>query len=113
MNEAREIYLTHYSGMDSLDHMIKNAGIKYITHTYWHLPYLHALSLAVIAAHDMYNKCCDGELDATWKIDAKDRMSFAEFRLKLSGQMLQYNPLDNKYAGDITFWDFLQSNQSR
>jgi hypothetical protein len=61
----------------------------------------------------MYNECCDGELDATWNIDAKDRMSFAEFRLKLSGQMLQYNPLDNKYAGDITFQDFLRSNQSR
>ena len=113
MNEAREIYLNHYSGVDSLDHMIKNAGIKYITHKYWHSPYLHALSLAVIAAYDMYNECCDGELDASWKIDVKDRMSFAEFRLKLSGQMLQYNPLENKYAGDITFRDFSQSNRSR
>jgi hypothetical protein len=110
MNEARDIYHNHYSSVDSLDHMIKNVGIKYITHKYWHSPYLYALSLAVIAAYNMYNECYDGELDATWKIDAKDRMLFAEFCLKLSGQMLQYNPLDNKYAGDITFWDFSQSN---
>jgi hypothetical protein len=49
MNEAIEIYLNHYSGVDSLDHMSKNTGIKYITHKYWHSPYLHALLLAVFA----------------------------------------------------------------
>ncbi len=38
MNKAREIYLKHFLGVDSLDHMIKNTGIKYITHRYWHLP---------------------------------------------------------------------------
>ena len=25
-NEAREIYLNHYHGVDSMDHMIKNTG---------------------------------------------------------------------------------------
>ncbi|KAL7430133.1 hypothetical protein ACHAXH_002081 [Discostella pseudostelligera] len=36
MNQAREIYLKHYSGVDSLDHMIQNTGIWYITWKFWH-----------------------------------------------------------------------------
>ena len=92
----REIYLKHYLGVDSLDHMIKNTGIKYFTHRYWHSPYLHALSLAVIALYDTHNECCDGGLDPSWK---KERLTFAEFRLRLSGQMLRY-PSENKYASD-------------
>jgi hypothetical protein len=113
MNEAREIYLKHYSGVDSLDHMIKNAGIKYITHRYWHSPYLHALSLGVIASYDMYNECCDGGLDPSWKIDMKERLTFAEFRLRLSGQMLRYHPSENKYNGDKKFREFSQMTTKR
>lgn len=64
MNQAREIYLKHYSGDDSLDHMIQNTGIWYITWKFWHASYLHALLLGVIACYDMYCECCEGELDA-------------------------------------------------
>ena len=67
MNEAGEIYLTHYSGIDAADHMIKNAGIRYITWKYWHVPYLHALSLGVIAAHDMYRELCIGTCTSVFK----------------------------------------------
>ena len=108
MNEAREIYLKHYSGADSLDHMIKNSGIKYITHRYWHSPYLYELSLAIIVSYNMYNECCDGGLDLIWKIDMKERLTFAEFRLRLSGQMLRYHTFENKNAGDKKFREFSQ-----
>ena len=83
--------------------MIKNTGNRYITWKYWHAPYLHAQSLGVIAAYDMYIECCEGNLDASWAIDVKNRMTFAQFRTKLSEQMLCYNPVDNLYPGDNAF----------
>ena len=103
MNEAREIYLKHYSGVDAADHMIKNAGIRFISRKYWHAPYLHILSLAVVASYDMYQECCDGELNEDWRIPEKERMSFSSFRLLLSEQMLAYSPLNKRYCGDHRF----------
>ena len=57
---------------------------------YWHAPYLHAQSLGIIAAYDMYIECCEGGLDAIWAVDVNKRMSFATFRMRLSEQMLAY-----------------------
>ena len=71
-----------------MDHMIKTAGNTYITWKYWHAPYLHAMSMGVIAAYDMYVECCEGLLDVTWKVDKKNRMTFSQFWLQLSKQML-------------------------
>ncbi|KAL7425562.1 hypothetical protein ACHAXH_000395 [Discostella pseudostelligera] len=102
-NEARETYLGHYYGLDNADHMIKNTGNRYITWKYWHAPYLHAQSLGIIAAYDMYTECCEGSLDAAWAIEVKNRMTFSQFRIRLSVQMLSYNPVDNMYPGDKTF----------
>ena len=112
-NEAREIYLRHYYGIDNLDHMIKNACNRYITWKYWHAPYLHAKSMGIIAAYDMYNECCDGLLDASWAIPKKKRMTFTQFRMKLSEQMLSYDPRENNYAGDDKFRRFSQSHKLR
>ena len=70
---------------------------------YWHAPVLHALSIAVIAAYDMYVECCEGGLDPEWFVKEKDRMSFQDFRLELSHQMLTYNPKDQLYLGDANF----------
>ena len=64
------------------------------------MPFLHALLMGVLAAYDMYNECCDGNLDAEWKIPEKKRMSFAVFHQELSKQMLEYNPSKLKYLGD-------------
>jgi hypothetical protein len=33
-------------------------------------------------------------------LDIKDRMSYTEFRMKLSKQMLEYDPKKNLYNGD-------------
>lgn len=103
MNEAREIYLKHYSGVDAADHMIQNAGIRFTSRKYWHSPYLHVLALSVIASYHMYLECCEGELNQDWKIPEKKRMSFSEFRLVLSRQMLAYDPIERKYSGDDKF----------
>jgi hypothetical protein len=108
-NEAREIYLNHYHGVDSMDHMIKTTGNCFISWKYWHSPYLHAMSMGIVAAYDMYQECYDGGLDATWKVDQKDRMMFLQFRLKLSEQMLLYDPQNDLYAGDDRFRRVLRS----
>ncbi len=73
-NEAHETYLNHYYGMEVADHMIKNTANKYITWKYWHSAYLHAQSMVVVAAYDMYMECCKGLLDSTWEIDEKERI---------------------------------------
>jgi hypothetical protein len=80
--------------------MIKNESNQYITWKYWHAPYLHAKSMGLIAAYDMYNEFCDCLLDASWAIPKKKRMGFTEFQIKLSEQMLKYDTQVNHYADD-------------
>jgi len=77
-NEGRAIYLNHYHGVDSMDQMIKNTGNYFISWK-WHSPYLHAMSMGVIEAYDMYLECSEGMLDAAWRVAKKDRMSFSQF----------------------------------
>ena len=113
MNEARETYLKHYSGVDAADHMIQNAGIRYVTWKYWHAPYRHALSLGVIACYDMYIECCEGGLDPEWKVKEKERMNFSTFRFKLSKQMMGYAPSDNIYSGDDKFRESTKKHKKR
>ena len=102
-NEGRQTYLSLYYGVDNVDHMIKLAKIKYITWKYWHSPYMHGLSIAVVAAYDMYLECAEGELDPEWYVHPKERMSFKKFRKELSKQMLMYNPKDESLLGDGNF----------
>ena len=83
--------------------MVKNAKIRYTTWKYWHVPFLHALSMAVIASYDIYIECCEGELDPDWKVDEKDRLSLRDYRLQLSEQMLTYDPKQQVYQGDGAF----------
>lgn len=112
-NEARETYLGHYYGIDNLDHMIKNCSIRYITWKYWHAPYLHAQAMGVVAAYDMYMECADGQLDNSWAIPMHKRMSFTQFRIKLSEQMLTYDPRHNNYPGDSKFRRYTQQHKLR
>ena len=112
-NEARETYLNHYYGLDNADHMVKNTGNRYITWKYWHAPYLHGQSLGIIAAYDMYLECCEGEIDQSWKVDIKKRMTFSQFRMRLSEQMLTYDPGMKLYPGDGTFRTVTQKHKSR
>ena len=98
MNDARELYLSTYSRIDSIDHLIKNARIFYRSWKYWHSPMLHGKSLAVVVAYDMYVEVAEGQLNEAWIIE--DPMDFWSFREKLSLQMLEYNPSRRKYPGD-------------
>mmetsp|Transcript_19746 Transcript_19746/g.42879 ORF Transcript_19746/g.42879 Transcript_19746/m.42879 type:complete len:324 (+) Transcript_19746:1794-2765(+) len=102
-NEGRATYLSQYYAVDNVDHMISIAMVRYITWKYWHSPYLHCLSMAIIAAYDMYIECCEGDLDGDWRIPETSRMSFRVFRLTLSEQMLKYNPKYNNLPGDEHF----------
>jgi hypothetical protein len=50
-------------------------------------------------------------LNAAWKIPQKKSMSFKSFRLKLSGQMLAYDPRDALYPADDKTRAFSQQNE--
>lgn len=58
-------YLCHFTTW-ILDHVIHEARINFISWKYLHAPYLHCLLMAVVAAFDMYNECCDGKLVIDW-----------------------------------------------
>lgn len=102
-NEARGTYLKTYWAVDNVDHMIKNAAISYKCWKYWHAPFNHAHAMVVIAAYDMYRYCSAGLGDKDWFVEPSKRMSFREFRLKLSEQMLQWDPAAGLLPGDVLF----------
>jgi hypothetical protein len=51
----------------------------------------------------MYVKCCKGGLDKEWFIVEKDCLSFRDFLLELSQQMLMHNPCQQMYQSDENF----------
>ncbi|KAL7502246.1 hypothetical protein ACHAXN_000255 [Cyclotella atomus] len=103
MNEARATYLNTYWAVDNVDHMIKNAMMRMILWKYWYAAYWHGHAMGVIAAFDMYNQACDGLLDEEWVLSKDERMSFRDFRMLLSQQMLQYTPTEGLLPGDENF----------
>ena len=63
---------------------------------------LHAKSMAVVIAYDIYKECCEGHMRAgEWRIDKP--VDFYRFREKLAEQMLLYSPQERKYVGDDRF----------
>ncbi len=75
-NHPRQLYLTTYSQIDTVDHLLKHCYIFFLSWKYWHSPMRHAFALVIIAAYEMYNECADGLLDADWKVEVKDRPNF-------------------------------------
>jgi hypothetical protein len=59
--------------------------------------------MAVVAAFDMYQQACDGLLDPDWTLSESERMSFRDWRMQLSDEMLNYNPADGLLPGDEHF----------
>jgi hypothetical protein len=59
--------------------------------------------MGIIACYNMYLECCEGELDAQWKVEEKNRMTFLHFWLNLSEQMLTNDPQNALYAGNAKF----------
>jgi hypothetical protein len=97
-NMARLLYLNSYGRIDSIDHLIKNCKVKYVSWKYWHSAMNHAKSLAIVAAFDIYKEVCEGHIDPTWKVDDPiDRYTFQDL---LSKQMCMYDPTMKLYPGD-------------
>ena len=97
-NMARLVYLNTYSRIDSIDHLIKNCNLFYVSWKYWHSPKNHALSLAIVTAYDIYLEICEGKIDPNYRLQSP--VSFFTFRDVLSKQMCQYNPVHQLYPGD-------------
>jgi len=112
MNDARELYLESYSRVDSIDHLIKNCNLKYISWKYWHSAMLHALGLAIVTAYDMYKECATASLQE-WKLAENNMMSFKEFRLKLGTQMLEYDPKKKQLPGDEMMCSYVQQSKEQ
>ena len=73
---------------------------------------LHAKSMAVVIAYDIYLECCEGHMRAgEWKQEKP--CSFHRFREKLATQMLEYNPRERKYLGDERFRASTSQHKSR
>ena len=73
---------------------------------------LHAKSMAVVIAYDLYLECAEGHMRAgEWK-QAKP-VSFHRFREKLATQMLEYDPRKRKYLGDERFRASTSQHKSR
>jgi hypothetical protein len=52
MNDARNSYLSTYSRIDSIDHLVKHANWIYYSWKYWHSPILQRNALAVVVAFE-------------------------------------------------------------
>jgi len=57
-----------------------------------------AFALAVITAYDMYKEVWSGKLHEEWKVEKP--MSFYDFCIRLSEQMLHYDPTQKQYKGE-------------
>jgi len=107
-NMARLLYLNTYSRIDSIDHMIKNCKLFYVSWKYWHSPKNHALALTIVTAYDIYLELCKGKLDKNWRVTQP--VSFFTFRDILSTQMCTYDPTKQLYPGDERMRAVTQSN---
>jgi len=110
MNEARDLYLNTYGGIDRMDHLIQNCNMGYRSWKYWHSAMIHGKAMAVVVAYDIYLECCTGNLTPGWKTKA---VSFYRFREILARQMLHYSPTDRKYPGDEAMRACTQQNQKK
>ena len=111
MNDPRFLYLKTYGTIDRFDNLIGKCHISYRHRKYWHSAMLHGLALVVVVAYDMYCEAASGSLDPEWKVSKK--MNFHQFRDRLSGQMLRYNPAKRAYPGDSKFRVATQQNKKK
>jgi hypothetical protein len=107
MNEARQLYLASYGRIDTIDSLIKNCNMFYVSWKYWHhASKLHVQALAVVVAYDMYKEIVEeawAEFGFKTKQEAvkKCMLDFHAFRDQLAMQGLRYNSEDKKYKGDM------------
>ena len=62
MNEARQLYLSSYGRIDTIDAAISRCNLDYVSWKYWHSPKLHCDALCVVTAYDFYLECATESL---------------------------------------------------
>ena len=114
MNEARQLYLASYGRIDTIDSLIKNCNMFYVSWKYWHASKLHVQTLGLVVAYDMYKEVVE-EGFAEFGFDSKEEavkkcmLDFHDFRDQLAMQGLRYNPEDKRYKGD----DMMRANTKK
>jgi len=111
MNESRDLHLNTPSGIDRMDHLIKNCNMPYRSWKYWHSPMMHCKTMAIAVAYHIYLECGTGKLLPAWKIEK--HVSFYRFWEILERQMLQCSPTQRKYPGDESMRACTQQNQKK
>jgi hypothetical protein len=100
-SKARDIYLHFYGAIDTIDAVIKKAGIDFRSWRYYHRPVNHGKGIALASAFSFYEEIISGSLEVDWKITNKQhRMNFYQFQQRLAEQMMDYDPKYPMYAGD-------------
>ena len=99
-NHARQFYLHTYCKIDNIDHLIANCKLFYRSWKYWHSPVLHGKAMAIVVAYDIYKEIAEGGLNEAWAIEEKKRITFWQFRDRLSMQLLLYKASKCSYPGD-------------
>jgi hypothetical protein len=110
MNESRDTYLNSYGKIDQTDGFISRADVKYRSWKYYHAAVNHAKSLVIATAWDMYKECCEGNLDASWKV--KHPLSFNEFQQRLAKQLIRYHAKQGHLPGDTKLYAHIQARKS-
>ena len=101
LTKARDIYLHFYGAIDTIDAVIKKAGIDFRSWRYYHRPVNHGKGIALASAFSFYEEIISGSLEEDWKITNKEhRMNFYQFQQRLAEQMMDYDPKYPMYAGD-------------
>jgi len=72
---------------------------------------LHAMSLAIVIAYDIYLEVTEGQLDEDWKLTYP--VDFWTFRDVLSIQMLEYDPKNRRYLGDDSMLACTKQNKNK
>ena len=104
MNNARQVYLSSYGRIDTIDAQIGRCNLNYVSWKYWHAAKLHSDALALVVAYDMYHECATEALARdSFSITNEDKfkvLDFHDFRSMAASKGLAYNIKDCKYPGD-------------
>ena len=104
MNDARQLYLSSYGRIDTIDAQIRRCNLNYVSWKYWHACKLHCDALALVMAYDMYIECATEEEPRKYfsisKEDKLEVLDFHDFRTRVAQGGLQYNVTNCKYPGD-------------
>ncbi len=52
----------------------------------------HGILTDIVANYAMYKECCNCELVKKWEVNQEDCLAYQQFWLKLSQQMIEYDP---------------------